>query len=335
MKFRIIAGLVVVTCLTSFANAQVTYGGNVSPSNPAGWTTSTGGLVGTGGYGWVKIDSGGTVRNQWAAVGYRSGNSGDMTVTGPGATWITGNDMYVGLWGNGYLEISNGGVVHSPLPRIAFYTNSTGRAVVDGAGSLWVAAGYSYVGGGGTGSLDIVNGGRVETQGTIIGGIWWDNNQGGGAGTGTVNVAGEGSVLETDDLLVGFLGDGSLNIEDGGMVSCSSQMRIRHEDGKSGAVNMASGGMLAIHGEGANSLSEFFSLIGGTDNGNIHYWKDSLSDWAPITDAVRGEDYALTYLAEGDLVGYTMLTVGGEVPEPATMSLLTLGGLTLLRRRTR
>jgi hypothetical protein len=40
-----------------------------------------------------------------------------------------------------------------------------------------------------------------------------------------------------------------------------------------------------------------------------------------------------TYLTEGDLAGYTMLTVGGEVPEPATMSLLTLGGLALLRRK--
>ena len=65
----------------------------------------------------------------------------------------------------------------------------------------------------------------------------------------------------------------------------------------------------------------------GTDA--IRYWDDSVSDWADITGATYGEDYTLSYLTAGDLAGYTVLTV----PEPATLSLLALGGLALIRRR--
>ena len=48
-------------------------------------------------------------------------------------------------------------------------------------------------------------------------------------------------------------------------------------------------------------------MVSGTDT--IRYWDDSISDWADIAGATYGEDYILSYLTEGDLSGYTMLTV--------------------------
>jgi hypothetical protein len=70
---------------------------------------------------------------------------------------------------------------------------------------------------------------------------------------------------------------------------------------------MATDGMLALYGDADDSLFDFLDLIGGTDA--IRYWDDSILSWADITGATYGDDYTLGYLTEGDLTGYTMLTV--------------------------
>ena len=91
-------------------------------------------------------------------------------------------------------------------------------------------------------------------------------------------------------------------------------------------VNMNTNGMLAIWGDADDSITDFLNLVSGADA--IRYW-DGLA-WAHITNAVAGQDYSLAYYDTGDLAGHTVLTV---VPEPATMSLLALGGLTVLGRK--
>lgn len=92
-------------------------------------------------------------------------------------------------------------------------------------------------------------------------------------------------------------------------------------------IAMTTGGMLALAGDADDSLADFFGLINGA--GSIRYWDDSISDWSDITGATAGEDYTLAYMTEGDLSGYTVLTV----PEPATLGMLATGALALLRRR--
>jgi hypothetical protein len=73
-------------------------------------------------------------------------------------------------------------------------------------------------------------------------------------------------------------------------------------------LNMATGGMLALNGDADDSLLQFLGLVQGTDA--IRYGDSSLTDWAPIIEAIYGEDYTLEYLTTGDLAGYTLLTVG-------------------------
>jgi len=96
-----------------------------------------------------------------------------------------------------------------------------------------------------------------------------------------------------------------------------------------GIINMASGGMLALYGEADESIEEFQGLVDGS--GSIRYWDASIEGWADISGATKEYDYTLVYMADGDLAGYTMLTV----PEPATVTILALGGLLALRRRKR
>jgi len=75
---------------------------------------------------------------------------------------------------------------------------------------------------------------------------------------------------------------------------------------------MATGGMLALRGEADESLAQFMGLIEGTDA--IRYWNESTAGWADITGATLAKDYTLGYLTEGELAGYTILTMS----EPAT-----------------
>ena len=83
--------------------------------------------------------------------------------------------------------------------------------------------------------------------------------------------------------------------------------------------------MLALFGKAKNSLVEFFDLIDGTDA--IRYWDDGIADWADIMGATYGDDYTLSYLTEGELTGYTLLTVGVPVPEPSSLVLVTIGAV--------
>ncbi|OQY06288.1 MAG: hypothetical protein B6I25_04250 [Planctomycetales bacterium 4572_13] len=96
---------------------------------------------------------------------------------------------------------------------------------------------------------------------------------------------------------------------------------------------MATDGMLALIGNTENALIDFLNSIGGNGIGTIRYWDDSMSEWDNIINATYGADYTLDYLAEGDLAGYTVLTVTA-VPEPVTLVLLAIGGL-LTRKRKR
>jgi len=231
--------------------------------------------------------------------------------------------LNVGQIGNGILNITNGGVVSNNVyGQIGYIVGSTGVVNVDGVGSTWSNAEYLFVGRRGQGTLNITNGGAVSNT---LGYIGHENNT-----TGEVTVDGAGSTWKnTSSLYVGYSGGGTLSITNGGLVSVVGVLTIDIDLDGDGVVNMASGGMLALYGEADGSLVEFQGLIDGTDA--IRYWDDSISDWADISGATRESDYTLVYMADGDLAGYTMLTV----PEPATVTILALGGLLALRRRKR
>ncbi len=266
----ITAVIMIVTILASPVLAEITWSGDVDPSDPSTWNSNTIGYIGKTGDGTMGISGGSDVIDEYGYVGWESGSTGAVTVAGSGSTWTNNATLLVGYDGNGTLNISGSGAVSNGWGYIGFESGSTGAVTVAGSDSTW-----------------------------------------------TNNVT----------LRVGYRGDGTLNITDGGLVSVADTLTIDHNGGDDSFINMATGGKLALFGEADESLLDFIGLIDGTDA--IRYWDSSIAGWANIAGATLGVDYTLEYLTQGDLAGYTMLTV----PEPATVLLLGLGGLMLRRKK--
>ncbi len=213
--------------------------------------------------------------------------------------------MGAGFRGVGTLSIFDGIVVESTNGSIGYKSGSTGEVTVDGSGSMWINRGDLFIGTSGNGTLNINNGGAVtNTNGAISEG---DNS------TGEVTVNGAGSTWTNNwNLYIGSGGSGTLNIINGGLVSVAETLSIERYGKGNGLINLSCGGMLALHGQTDDSLAEFLGMVNVTDA--IRYWNYYISDWADITGATYGDDYTLSYLTEGDLAGYTILTT--SVPEP-------------------
>jgi T5SS/PEP-CTERM-associated repeat protein len=274
------------------------------------WTTNIEMYVGRSGNGTLTIDAGGQVISPSVFLGY--GAKGTATVTGAGSTWTNNGQLTVGTWGDGTLTIEAGGQVTSQGGTLgygmSFVTpdpNWVGRVTVRGAGSKW-NSGPLRVGVDGMGTLTIEAGGQVSSTSSIVGEQTpFDRN--------SVVVTGAGSKwTNSGSLAVGRFGQAALSITGAGLVTVGGTLTIDGNDARDlyedSFINMATGGMLALRGDADESLSQFLGLVGGLDN--IRYWDATLADWSPLTAATHGDDYTLSYLTEGDLSGYTLLTVG-------------------------
>jgi T5SS/PEP-CTERM-associated repeat protein len=75
------------------------------------WTNSYDLTVGHGGVGTLRIEAGGQVSSSWGCLGDWSGSQGTATVTGTGSKWTNSGYLYVGYEGTGTLSIEAGGQV--------------------------------------------------------------------------------------------------------------------------------------------------------------------------------------------------------------------------------
>lgn len=124
-----------------------------------------------------------------------------------------------------------------------------------------------------------------------------------------VAVSGVGSLLRIERQVgLRALGSGSLvllSIESGGTVAAEGVLPAIF-GGES--IRMATGGMLALQG---GFDDETLSLI--------EFWSEG--EWRPFDEAIPGVDFDLTMPESGEFAGYTVLTVGAVVPEPAATTL--------------
>jgi T5SS/PEP-CTERM-associated repeat protein len=211
----------------------------------------------------------------------------------------TSTTVYVGKNAAGTVLINGGSQVDAAYTYLGYASSSTGTVTVDGIGSAWHSTNGMCVGHYGDGALNITNGGLVSATGNLIidSSIWID----------------EPPVLT--------------------LITISIDSDYYENDASDGFINITSGGMLALEGGDENdTLSLFLNRIDG--DGIIQYWDTDIAGWANITGATYGDDYTLVHHTDGDLAGYTVLTVG-VVPEPSTILLLATGlvGWFLVRRR--
>jgi len=252
----------------------------------------------------------------------------DVTPGDP-ATWSVSTMAHVGVTGDGKITVDGGSDMVSDFTMLAFEEGSSGIVTVTGPGSTWNALGNIMLGGDGYARLEILDGGVVTNKSTVIAMGYLTQT-----GSGEVIVSGQGSLWRIRrGLNVGGYEPGRLHIDNGGTVRVDYELRIDWDEDGDSFISMATGGRLLLPTNADASLADFLDHIDGTDD--IRYWDDSTGGWAHLSGAVRDEDYTLIYYDDlSDLAGYTVLTVNA-VPDPATMSLLALGSLAVLKRRRR
>ena len=174
-------------------------------------------FVGSSGTGTLNINSSGRVdTGSDAWVGNLAGSNGTANIDGTGSMWNISGNLAVGNEATGTLNITASGQVRRNKRGLsAMSSGSTGTANVDGLGSQWSNSGDLIIGNAGSGTLHISGGGRVGNTSSYIGGYFGSTNP----GTGEVTVTGAGSLwTNSGEVNVGFGGDGSLDITDGGRV---------------------------------------------------------------------------------------------------------------------
>jgi len=218
------------------ATGTVNVGGGAGSSS---WTSTGNLLVGNRGQGTLSIMGGGSVSNAIGIIANDGTGKGSATVGGGTgtSTWTNTGHLVVAQDGEGSLTITGGGSVTNTTGYIGYGSGSTGEVNVGGGNgaSSWSSSGDLYVATNGGGTLTITGGGTVSNALGYIaekGGSIGEVFVGGGIGTSTWTNNGL--------LYVGAVGDGSLNITGGGVVSSVGGI-IGDSDGGSGSVTVDGG----------------------------------------------------------------------------------------------
>jgi T5SS/PEP-CTERM-associated repeat protein len=252
-------------CLVSPTQAAITWTGDIDPSTPTTWTSSTTVYIGESSTGTITVDDASALVSGSGYLGYYSGSTGTVTVAGTGSTW-TNHGLHVGHVGSGTLTVSDGGTVVVDGAIYASLNNLLGNGTIsakggvldaelvfDAAHGLQTSATFGSagiititqsasnalgVGYKGIGSLQITEGVSVASSDAYLGYF--------SGSSGTVTVTGSGSKWTSSRYLsVGDSGTGTLNIEAGGQVSNSSGfVALGYRPGSSGTATVTGSGSM-------------------------------------------------------------------------------------------
>ena len=203
--------------------------------------------IGRYGDGFVNITGGSTLTSgrgvvaQEAGVGSDPPARGFVTIAGQDTNGIPSvwnpTFLVVADGGEGHLDIIGGGLLVTGAVEAGGDEFAEGHIRVDGAGSeLRVAAPADanlVLGQAGRATLEVSGAGRVSAQGVFIGD--------GPGGVATTSVTGAGSVITATENVVGWYGNGSLDVSAGGSV-VSGTGAVAVIDGSGGDVVLDSGG---------------------------------------------------------------------------------------------
>lgn len=338
----------------SSGSAQITVTGDGST-----WTNRGGLTVGRPeGNGTLLVADGGTVSSIWTEIGYWTGSS-TVTVTGAGSS-LGSAFLRLGCYGTGTLTIADGGKVTAQNPSIG-YTSCVNLHV---SGSDMLVLGDAGTVGG------LTNNGKINlyadaflSPGTYkpiaefagrsmtwtgsgstnaFGGTWdSDAKTFTVAAATTMGVGTLGAVQDGERLVITPPGSSKKvgasfgDVPDG--TTFSAALMTGNELGGLTLALADQGSVLSAWNFDTNLTGGEVRLsfdigLGATDLRVWHYdHNDAL--WTPF-DAkdLTYLDGVVSFTVDG-FSGYGV--TGNGIPEPATLSLLALGGLAVLRRRTR
>ena len=229
----------------------------------------------------LTVQNGGTVSNTDGSVGYASGSTGTVTVSGTDATWTNSGDLYIGRNGTGTLDVGTGGSVSNLIGHVGGCagcgSGGVGTVTVSGAGATWTNSTGLAIGDSGTGQVTISGGGQVLTgsAGGFLG------NQPSSSGTMTVTDAGSVWSISGQLVVGGYLGAalGSLTVQNGGAVS-NTEGNVGYAAGSTGTATVSGAGTTwtnsgdlyigrngtgTLNIDGGGAVSNVVGRVGGCD----------------------------------------------------------------------
>jgi fibronectin-binding autotransporter adhesin len=270
------------------ARAAITPIGEVLPTDPSTWTSSTTAYVGLTSGGSVTVDGGSDLHSSEVYIAYDSGTTGLVTISGAGSTWTNSAEFAgafcVGVHGNGMLNIADGGAVSDSYGYVGASSGGTGTVTLSGIGSTWTNRADLYVGYVGTGSVT-QTGGSNSVAGTLC--LGYDTT-----GNGTYNLNGGTltlrSLAQGSGMAVFNFGGGTLQAS--GDFSCSLSM-ILTGIGGSASIDTA-GHAVALSGDlsgtgGLRKLGSGTLSLTGNDNigGDIQVLGGTLAIGGTVSNA--------------------------------------------------
>lgn len=282
-------------------SGTVTVSGATGNTNST-WTNSNTLFVGYSSAGTLNISDGGQVTSSSAGIA----NGSQVAIDGVNAnssasSWAINGTLTVGSDSAGILSITNGAKLSTTSDGYIAgraLTAATGTVTVSGAtgntNSTWTDSGNLYVGYTGAGTLNISDGGQV----TDVSGYIANGGPNSIATVDGVNANGTASKwTNSSTLYVGYGGDGTLAITNGGQVSSSS-------------------GIVAF------SVHATVTIDGVNANGTASSWADS----GTLSVGLIG-DGTLT-LTNGAQLSDTSGSIGGDAFQSGATGTVTVSGAT-------
>ncbi|MGA2232946.1 MAG: hypothetical protein ABSH22_18760, partial [Tepidisphaeraceae bacterium] len=244
-----------------------------------------------------------------------SNSGGAVLIDGYGSLWDVKGSLSIGSGGAGSVYVNDGGAltVEGTSIDLGHYQGATGSLTFDGDPDADGTSPYFtfngnqaqlIVGDQGTGNLFVQGGATITTTANVVIG-----NSGGDTttGTGTATVMGRGSQLTVGGLTVGLNGIGTLNIQDGDLVSVTNGNVVLGENaGSNGTLSLTGpGSQLALSAEDVSQI-----IIGQNGTGNLILEGGAT---ASLVDTELGASTS----------GHGTITVDGTAPGGGSPSTLT------------
>lgn len=232
-------------------------GGTVNIGSGATWNNASLLTVGLDSKGTLSISAGGDVTGGICTLGYGSGVTGTLNVSGAGSTFTATSWLDIGGGGEGAANVSSGGKITAAQASLGAAPAATGSVIIDGANSRFDLAGHFRVGEYGAGTLKITGGGFVYNSQYNATNYIGDQS----GSSGIVEVASGGKWSMMGPLKIGHIGTASVTLS-GGSIHSATGISMT-ESGLSSANVQVSGTGSALTTAGSMFLGGYSTGSGG------------------------------------------------------------------------